>query len=145
MLSHHLVGVVPTVSHDAIWWLSFTMPFGDCPSPCRSVDYLVHSEIIFGLVWNCFGRHNRWCSAYIELGWPSHHLPGAPVVPVFPFNCSPAYIRVCSPLHLQVCTRSLNWVSTSSFDEFTCRFIWLTLVHMLVESASDLFLGKLIN
>jgi hypothetical protein len=54
MLSHHLSVVVSTVSHDAIQRLSLAMPFGDCHSRCRSVDYLGRSEIIFGLIWNCF-------------------------------------------------------------------------------------------
>jgi len=43
-----------TVSREAVLWLSLAMRFG---------DYLVRSEIIFGLVRNCFGRHNRTRSA----------------------------------------------------------------------------------
>jgi len=62
-LSAYLLVVVSTGSHDSIWWLSVAMPFGDCHSQCRSVDYLVCSEIMFGLVWDCCGRHNCTRSA----------------------------------------------------------------------------------
>jgi len=112
------------------------MPFGDCLSRCRSVDYLVRSEIIFGFVRNCFGRYKCTCSAYIKLAWSSHHLSGAlavaliillvgalvgtldirPVLGALISNCwlrSPSFLQACFPLLLQVCFLSLIWVSIS--------------------------------
>jgi len=122
------------------------MLFGDCRSRCRSVDFMVRLEIIFGLIRNCFGRHNCTRSTLIILAWSSHHFSGAlavalilllvgalvgtidirPVLAAAISNCwlrSPVFLRVCCPLLLQVYLLSLVWVSTSSFSEFTCRFI----------------------
>jgi len=102
----------------------------------------------------------------IALVWSSHHLSGALAVALIILqvgalvgtlnirrvlgariisNCTPVFLRVCFPLLLQVCSLSLVWVSTSSVSEFTCHFIWLTLLHMLVDSASNLFKGTLID
>jgi len=77
------------------------MPFSDCcnafrwPSWCCLVDNLVHSEMIFGLIYNCFCWykavvlyvfHNcfasHFCSnlARIKRTWSSHHVSGAMAV-----------------------------------------------------------------
>jgi len=142
--------------------------FGDSLSRCHSVDYLVHSEIVFSLIRNCFGIYNCTRSALINRTGSSHHLSGAlavaliilqvgalvgtldirPVLGALISNCwlrSPVFLRVCFPLNLLVCSLSLVWVSISLFPEFTCCFIWLTLVQVLVDSASDLFQGTLID
>ena len=146
------------------------MQFGDCRSQCRLVDYLVRSQIIFGLVRNCFGRHNSTRSAQIKLAWSSHHFSGALAVarilllvgalvgtlnirPVLGAliisNCSPAFLRLCIPFLLQVCLLSIVWVSISSFSESTCGFISRCTVdsspRTLVDCASDLSQGTLID
>ena len=131
MLSNHLSVVVSTACHDAIRGLSLPRSFCDylsrCVSVnrsrCRSVDYLVRSEIIFDLFRNYFGRHNCIHSALIELAWSSHHLSGALAVAliillvgvlvgtldirpvlgaVIISNCSPAVLRLWIPFLLQL-------------------------------------------
>ena len=43
--------------------LSLIMPFGDCLSRHRSVEHLVCSESIFGVIRQCFSRHTCTHSA----------------------------------------------------------------------------------
>jgi hypothetical protein len=170
-VSDHLSVVVSTICHDAIQWFSIARPVCDYPagcvvvtcSRCRSVDHLVRSELIFGLVRNCFGRHNCPHSAQIKLAWSCPHLSGALAVALIILQVdalvdtldicpvlgaliisnrrvlSQASLRECCPLLLQACSLSLVWVSTSSFLHVDSP------PHTHIDSASDNFKRTLID
>jgi len=159
LLSHHVLVVVRIVCHNAIRGLSCAMP---------------HSGLFRKFIDDFRSRSGLLpkTSPYLalsKLAWSSHHHSRALAValiilqvgavvgtldfrPVFGAhivsNCwlhLLAFLRVCFPLLLQVCLDSCVWVSTSSFSEFACRFIWLTLLQVLVGSARDLFQGTQID